>query len=284
VPHEPKSPITNRETIFPVRNPAKAFLSPVPEKRLLELAPALFILKANALNRGRIETQFFGRSGAKILEIIPRRPLISMIQRKLLSIVAEIPNKVDLARQSIQESEIALDSIFENCYHKAKYNWSMGGCQVKKEDSFRRGRHVVFALHAHIVFIPRYRKKIFDADMLDRVKRIFRVVCADFETDIVEFNGEEDHIHLLINYPPKMALSALVNSLKGVSARRLRQERPTINSQYWKGGFWSASYFVSSCGGAPVNILRQYIQNQKSINHEEEGRPKVGPSLLTSPT
>lgn len=128
----------------------------------------------------------------------------------------------------------------------------------------RAGRHVVFNLHAHIVFIPRYRKHIFDADALDRLKRIFRVVCADFETDLTEFNGESDHVHLLINYPPKISLSKLVNSLKGVSARRLRQERPDIALKYWKGGLWSASYFVSSCGGASIKTLRKYIENQNA--------------------
>lgn len=134
---------------------------------------------------------------------------------------------------------------------------------MKKKDSYRHGRHVVFKLHAHMVFVPRYRNKVFDADALDRLRRIFRIVCADFETDVVEFNGEPDHIHLLVNYPPKTCLSVLVNSLKGVSARRLRQERKDIASRYWKGGFWSASYFVASCGGAPISILRQYIEQQK---------------------
>lgn len=128
----------------------------------------------------------------------------------------------------------------------------------------RKGRHVVFNLHAHIVFVPKYRKHIFDADALDRLKRIFRIVCADFETDLVEFNGESDHVHLLVNYPPKISLSGLVNSLKGVSSRRLRQERLDISKKYWRGGLWSASYFVGSVGGAPISILRKYIENQNS--------------------
>lgn len=126
----------------------------------------------------------------------------------------------------------------------------------------RKGRHVVHQLHAHIVFVPKYRKRIFDADALERLHRIFRIVCADFETDLAEFNGETDHVHLLVRYPPKVALSGLVNSLKGVSARRLRQERPDIERKYWKGGLWSASYFVASVGGAPIDILRQYIEQQ----------------------
>lgn len=128
----------------------------------------------------------------------------------------------------------------------------------------RTGRHVVSCLHAHIVFVPRYRKRVFDANSLERLRSIFRVVCADFETDIKEFNGEADHIHLLVTYPPKVALSNLVNSLKGVSSRRLRQERPDIAKKYWRGGLWSASYFVGSVGGAPLEVLKKYIQSQNS--------------------
>ena len=128
----------------------------------------------------------------------------------------------------------------------------------------RTGRHVVFNLHAHLVFVPRYRKRVFDADALERMRSIFRVVCADFETDVVEFNGEADHVHLLINYPPKISLSALVNSLKGVSSRRIRQERPDIAKRYWKGGLWSASYFVGSVGGAPLSVLKKYIEAQRA--------------------
>jgi len=119
-------------------------------------------------------------------------------------------------------------------------------------------------LHAHIVFVPRYRKRIFDRDALERMQQVFSLVCAKFETTLVEFNGETDHVHLLVNYPPKVALSGLVNSLKGVSARRLRQERPDIVRKYWKGGLWSASYFVASAGGAPISILRRYIESQRA--------------------
>jgi Transposase and inactivated derivatives len=80
--------------------------------------------------------------------------------------------------------------------------------------------------------VPKYRKRIFDADAIERLHRILRIVCADFETELVAFNGASDHVHLVVNYPPKIALSALVNSLKGVSARRLRQERPDIAKKY----------------------------------------------------
>ena len=89
-------------------------------------------------------------------------------------------------------------------------------------------------------------------------------VCDSFGAELVEFNGEEDHVHLLVHYPPKVALSTLVNSLKGVSARLLRKEYPAhIRKYLWGGHFWSPSYFAASCGGAPLSIIKEYIENQK---------------------
>lgn len=132
------------------------------------------------------------------------------------------------------------------------------------QDELRQGRHVVFRLHVHLVFVPKYRRKIFDADVLDRLKNAFSTVCGAFEATLDEFNGERDHVHLLVQYPPKVSISALVNSLKGVSARRLRQDRPDIARRYWRGGLWSASYFAASCGGAPIEVLRQYIEQQRA--------------------
>jgi putative transposase len=132
------------------------------------------------------------------------------------------------------------------------------------QDELRHGRHVVFRLHVHLVFVPKYRRKIFDADAIDRLKNAFSTVCGAFEATLDEFNGERDHVHLLVQYPPKVSISALVNSLKGVSARRLRQDRPDIARRYWRGGLWSASYFAASCGGAPIEVLRQYIEQQRA--------------------
>ena len=132
------------------------------------------------------------------------------------------------------------------------------------QDEIRRGRHVVYLLHAHLVFVPRYRRKVFDADALERLRATFAAVCEDFAATLDEFNGEPDHVHLLVRYPPKVSVSSLVNSLKGVSARRLRQERPDIAKRYWSGGLWSASYFAASCGGAPIELLRHYIEQQET--------------------
>jgi putative transposase len=98
---------------------------------------------------------------------------------------------------------------------------------------------------------------------LTRLEAIMRDVCADFETELVEFNGEHSHVHLLVNFPPKVALSKLVNSLKGVSSRRMRQEFPDLVRHYYRANkLWSGSYFAGSVGGAPLTVLRQYIEQQ----------------------
>ncbi len=127
----------------------------------------------------------------------------------------------------------------------------------------RAGRHCVSALHAHLVFVTKFRHKVFTDRHLTRLEEIMRVVCSDFETELIEFNGEDEHVHLLVNFPPKVALSKLVNSLKGVSSRRMRQEFPDLRRHYYRANkLWSGSYFAGSVGGAPLTVLRQYIEQQ----------------------
>jgi len=89
--------------------------------------------------------------------------------------------------------------------------------------------------------------------------------CEDSGATLAEFNGEQDHVHLLVHYPPTVKLSTLVNSLKGVSSRMLHKEFPGHIDRYLhKGHLWSPSYFAGSCGGAPLSIVAQYIEDQKS--------------------
>jgi len=135
---------------------------------------------------------------------------------------------------------------------------------MNNSTEIRHGRHCVFRLHVHLVFVTKYRRAVFDADAIQRLRAIFAGVCADFEAKLIEMDGEGDHVHLLVEYPPKVAVSRLVNSLKGVSSRLLRKERPDMERHYWKGMLWSPSYFAASCGGAPLSILRQYIEAQKT--------------------
>ena len=135
---------------------------------------------------------------------------------------------------------------------------------MRLSSDIRRGRHCVFSLHVHLVFVTKYRKKVFDGDALQRLQVIFEKVCLDFQAQLAEMNGEAQLVHLLVTYPPKRSVSSLVNSLKGVSSRLLRRERPDLEKRYWNEVLWSPSYLAASCGGAPPGILKQYLEQQKT--------------------
>ncbi|MFD3508104.1 IS200/IS605 family transposase [Nocardia sp. NPDC058666] len=137
---------------------------------------------------------------------------------------------------------------------------------MTQSSDIRPGRHCVFMLHAHLVFVTKYRHDVFDSTHLERMEEIMGAVCADFECELVEFNGGSDHVHLLVNFPPKVALSRLVNSLKGVSSRRIRQDFPELVDHYWRGRrLWAGSYFAGSVGGAPVSLMRRDIEQQAHL-------------------
>ncbi|MEO6085167.1 MAG: IS200/IS605 family transposase [Umezawaea sp.] len=128
------------------------------------------------------------------------------------------------------------------------------------QPDIRRGRSVIHTPHAHVVFIPKHRHAVFTDTAPTRCEEIMRDVCNDANAELRKFNGEQDHVH----YPPQVALSRLVGSLKGVSARRLRQEFPDhIRHYLWGDHFWSPSYLATSCGEAHLTIVKAYIENQK---------------------
>ncbi|QCR38279.1 IS200/IS605 family transposase [Nissabacter sp. SGAir0207] len=131
------------------------------------------------------------------------------------------------------------------------------------ELTYRTGRHCVFVLHCHLIFITKYRGKVFNAAHLETLEMILRNVCEQFECEVVEFNGESDHVHMLLNFPPKVAISKLVNSLKGVSSRKMKLHHPDLHKPAWNSdALWSPSYFAGSVGGAPLEVIKKYIEDQ----------------------
>lgn len=136
---------------------------------------------------------------------------------------------------------------------------------MSESSDLRTGRHCVFLMHVHLVFVAKYRRKVFTKAILSDLEKMFSKVCGDFEAELVEFDGEHDHVHLLVNYPPKVAVSKLVNSLKGSSSLLIRKKGyPTIQKALWGGSLWSRSYFAGSCGGAPIDVIRKYIDEQNT--------------------
>jgi putative transposase len=126
---------------------------------------------------------------------------------------------------------------------------------------FRKERHSVSDLKLHLVCVSKYRRAVFTHESLELIEKSFKEVAKKMNFQILEFNGESDHIHALIEYPPKLSISAIVNALKGVSSRRYGQAG--YPKPYGKEALWSPSYFVSSVGGAPLEVLKRYIQEQE---------------------
>ena len=125
-------------------------------------------------------------------------------------------------------------------------------------------RPCVVAWHVQGVFVSKYRRLVFTKEILEDLRAIFSAVCQDFEATLEECDGERD-VHWLMTYPPKNAISRLVNSLKGVSSRLIRKKHyPTIERALWGGSLWSPSYFAGSAGGALFAIIRQYIEQQET--------------------
>jgi putative transposase len=115
-------------------------------------------------------------------------------------------------------------------------------------------------MHVHLVFVTKNRRCMLDGEAIEKLRHIFSKVCTDFEAVLVEIDGESNHVHLLVNYPPKVSVSSLVNSLKGVSSYVLRRQLPRITKGYWNHALWSPSYLAASCGGAPLDRIKRYIE------------------------
>ena len=125
----------------------------------------------------------------------------------------------------------------------------------------RKGRHVVYRLHAHLIFLTKYRGKVFTVEHLVKLKEMFEGICNNHKAEITQFNGESDYVHFLIHYHPDCSLSKLTNALKARSSREMKRHFPELNQVAWrKNALWSPSYFVGSVGGAPIDVLRQYIE------------------------
>ncbi|MDJ1177362.1 IS200/IS605 family transposase [Roseofilum sp. BLCC_M91] len=131
-------------------------------------------------------------------------------------------------------------------------------------DFISRGRSVS-DLKAHLVLTTKYKRNVFTGEMLHRLHEILEVLLVKWECKLIEFNGEENHIHLLFQYHPNVLLSKLVNNIKTVTSRKLRQEFvEPVNKLYWKDALWNGSYFVASCGGVTISTLKKYIENKNS--------------------
>lgn len=123
--------------------------------------------------------------------------------------------------------------------------------------------HSIFSIHFHLVFVTKYRHKAISPKILQRLKEVFAALCEKWGCSLIEFDGEKDHVHLLVAAHPNMHIANFINNLKTVSSRKVRKEfAEHIGKFYWEPVFWKKAYFIASAGGAPLELVKQYIQNQ----------------------
>ena len=135
----------------------------------------------------------------------------------------------------------------------------------KTAKSYKSHWHCVFQLKYHLVLVTQYRKPCFTAEILKRLEQICHEQCKNWAIELIEFRGEEDHIHLLLEMHPNIRPSRFINSLKTVSSRLIRKEFSShLEKYYWKPVLWTRAYCLITAGGAPIDILKQYIQKQES--------------------
>ena len=136
---------------------------------------------------------------------------------------------------------------------------------------WRTGRSCVYKNHIHLVFVTKCRRDVLTAEMLDRLKSIYQETCIQMDCEMLEFGGEHDHVHMMVAAHPKIAISNLVGKLKGKSSYVLRREFwDTIKQKLWGVHFWSPSYCVVSCGGASLDIVKAFIENQRKPPSEKQ--------------
>ena len=149
--------------------------------------------------------------------------------------------------------------------------------------NYRKGFRSVYKLTAHVVLVTKYRKKAINKERLERLKVIFKETLEKWEGQLLDFNSESDHCHLIVEFKPDVQLSKLIANLKTVSSRLIRKEYPEQHQKYFYGKpyFWTGAYFVVSCGGVTVEQLKVYVE--KRTPDGEVSSPCRGSKQQSSP-
>ncbi len=122
--------------------------------------------------------------------------------------------------------------------------------------------HSVFSLHYHLILVVKHRRRVFTNEISNRAREIFEYIAPNYKIELIEWNHDTDHVHILFKGQPKTEMSKFINAYKSASSRLLKKEYPTIRQKLWKEMFWSRSFCLLSSGGTPIETIRQYIENQ----------------------
>ena len=126
----------------------------------------------------------------------------------------------------------------------------------------RNNNHSVFAIHFHLILVVKYRKKVINDEISERLKEIFRSIEGNYNIALEEWNFDLDHVHILFRSEPNSNISKFINAYKSASSRLIKKEYPSIRSNLYKEAFWSQSFCLISTGGASIETIKKYIESQ----------------------
>ena len=132
--------------------------------------------------------------------------------------------------------------------------------------SYDRNQHSVYLLYYHLILVVKYRRKVFDEAVSLRAKEIFSYIAPSYGITLEEWNHDEDHVHVMFRAKPATEISRFINAYKSASSRLLKKEYPEIRNKLWKEYFWSRSFCLITAGGAPIEVIREYIESQGEKN------------------
>ena len=135
--------------------------------------------------------------------------------------------------------------------------------------NFDKNQNSVYIMYYHLVLVVKYRRKVFDTEISDRAKAIFEYIAPGYGITLEEWNHEQDHVHVMFRAKPATELSKFINAYKSARSRLLKKEFPQIREKLWKDAFWSKSFCLLTAGGAPVEVIRSYIETQGEKIHEK---------------
>ena len=140
-------------------------------------------------------------------------------------------------------------------------------------DGYDHNSHSVFLLYYHLILVVRYRRRVIDDGIAERAKEIFSYIAPNYGITLEEWNHDIDHVHIMFRAQPGTEISKFINAYKSAGSRLIRKEHPEIREKLWKEAFWSQSFCLLTAGGAPIEVIRKYIESQgESDEKKKRGR------------
>ena len=150
------------------------------------------------------------------------------------------------------------------CYNRISRNRERTNSMNKLDNN----AHSVFLLYYHLIMVTKYRRKVINDLISDRAKEIFEYKAPKYGIILEEWNHDKDHVHVMFRVQPKSEISRFINAYKSASSRLIKKEHPEIREKLWKEAFWSQSFCLLTAGGAPVEVIREYIESQGEKRRE----------------